>query len=236
MALICSGCRSPAPELPPVRPVDDQTVDDTLPYLSRTIADMVRLQRLTGARPGEVCGLKPVDVDCSEKVWVWRPENHKNTWREKERCIFIGPKGQKVFGPYLKRDNDQYCFSPIESERERSRIRRLNRKSPLTPSQRSRKPKVNGLRRPKEKYETSSYRRAITRALESANKDRKAQGMVSLPDWAPNQLRHAAATEIRRLFGLEAAQVVLGHSTADITQIYAERKEKLAADVILRVG
>jgi site-specific recombinase XerC len=41
--------------------------------------------------------------------------------------------------------------------------------------------------------------------------------------WAPNRLRHSAATEIRKNFGLEAAQVILGHSAADVTQIYAER-------------
>jgi hypothetical protein len=46
-----------APELPPVRPVDDEVVEATLPYLPEIVADMVRLQRLTGARPGEVCGL-----------------------------------------------------------------------------------------------------------------------------------------------------------------------------------
>ena len=30
--------------------------------------------------------------------------------------------------------------------------------------------------------------------------------------WSPNQLRHAAATEVRKQFGLEAAQIILGHS------------------------
>ncbi len=41
--------------------------------------------------------------------------------------------------------------------------------------------------------------------------------------WAPNRLRHARATEIRRTYGLEAAQVILGHAKADVTQVYAER-------------
>ena len=38
-----------------------------------------------------------------------------------------------------------------------------------------------------------------------------------------NRLRHTAGTEVRKAFGLEAAQCVLGHSRADVTQIYAER-------------
>jgi site-specific recombinase XerD len=36
-------------------------------------------------------------------------------------------------------------------------------------------------------------------------------------------LRHTFATRVRKEHGLEAAQVLLGHSKADTTQIYAER-------------
>jgi integrase len=70
------------------------------------------------------------------------------------------------------------------------------------------------------------------------NKARKEEDpkAAPIPDWSPNQLRHAAATEIRKKFGLEAAQVVLGHSTADITQVYAERNQALAAQVIRQIG
>jgi integrase len=54
--------------------------------------------------------------------------------------------------------------------------------------------------------------------------------------WHPNQLRHLRATEARRAFGLEAAQVLLGHSRADVTQIYAEKNEALAAMVAAKIG
>jgi len=36
--------------------------------------------------------------------------------------------------------------------------------------------------------------------------------------WHPHQLRHNAATELRKEFGLEAAQILLGHTKADVTQ------------------
>jgi len=54
--------------------------------------------------------------------------------------------------------------------------------------------------------------------------------------WSPNQLRHTAATQIRQRFGLEAAQATLGHSAADVTQLYAERDFSLAATVASAVG
>ena len=57
-----------------------------------------------------------------------------------------------------------------------------------------------------------------------------------VPRWSPNQLRHAVATAVRKQFGLEAVQVVLGHATADVTQIYAERDYKLAARVMQKIG
>ncbi|WP_430454211.1 tyrosine-type recombinase/integrase [Rhodopirellula europaea] len=54
--------------------------------------------------------------------------------------------------------------------------------------------------------------------------------------WHPNQLRHTRGTEIRKRFGLEAAQVILGHAAADVTQIYAERDREKAIEVARQVG
>jgi integrase len=230
--------RTVAPELAEIKPVEDAVVEATLPYLPDIVADMVRVQRLTGARPGEVCGLRPTDLDRSEAVWKWKPPHHKTSWREKNRVISIGPRAQKILMKYLLRDATAYCFSPVEAERRRSQLRRLARRSPLTPSQRARRPKRNGRRRPRDCYDSASYRHAITRAVDALNAERLRADPAAenFDDWSPNQLRHAAATEIRKKFGLEAAQVVLGHSSADITQVYAERDHKLAAEVIKQIG
>ncbi|MEM7315226.1 MAG: tyrosine-type recombinase/integrase [Planctomycetota bacterium] len=54
--------------------------------------------------------------------------------------------------------------------------------------------------------------------------------------WSPNQLRHSAATEIRKKYGLEAAQVTLGHASADVSQIYAERDMAKAKEAMRQVG
>jgi len=230
--------RTHAPELPPIAPVDDAVVDATLPFLPEVVADMVRLQRLTGARPGEVCKLRPDDIDKSESVWRWRLPTHKNSWRGKDRVIMVGPRAQVLLKRYLLRDGKAFCFSPAESEKKRSRARRLRRQSPMTPSQRARKPKSDGRRRPRDQYDTGSYRRAITRAVDALNAAIKLQDPNAKPveDWAPNRLRHTAGTEVRKKFGLEAAQVVLGHASADITQVYAERNHELAAEVIRQIG
>lgn len=60
----------------PVKPVRAELVEKTLPHLSLHVRAMVRLQMLTGARPGEVCLLKPEHLDLTGEVWVWRPQEH----------------------------------------------------------------------------------------------------------------------------------------------------------------
>jgi site-specific recombinase XerC len=56
---------------------------------------------------------------------------------------------------------------------------------------------------------------------------RRACHRARIETWHPNQLRHSAGTEIRKRYDLEAAQVVLGHSRADVTQVYAQRDQSL---------
>jgi integrase len=197
---------------------------------------MLRFQRLTGCRPGEVCLVRPCDVDTSQDVWCYRPESHKTEHLGRERLIFLGPKAQDVLRPYLVHHKNHYCFVPSESERRRNARRREARQSPMTPSQAKRRPKQQRRRPPGNRYTVDSYRRATTRAITKANRERAERGEKSLPHWAPNQLRHSAATEIRRQFGLEAAQVALGHANADVSQIYAERDWALAQKVMREVG
>jgi integrase len=54
--------------------------------------------------------------------------------------------------------------------------------------------------------------------------------------WFPHQLRHTAATELRKQHGLEAAQVILGHKTLTVTQVYAEKNVEAAKRVMTLVG
>ena len=235
--------RTKARELPPVLPVDDATVEATLPHLPRIVVDMVRFQRYTGCRPGEVCGIRPCDVDRSPEVWVYRPEHHKTEHHDRARLIFIGPKAQDVLRPYLLRAADSFCFSPAESEEQRLDERHAAR---VTPEGYGNAPRTNRLkhptRSPGDRYFKDSYNRAITRAIKAANAARKKAAEEAgvepllLASWSPNRLRHAAATEVRRQFGLEAAQVTLGHAKADVTQVYAERDHDLARTVAMKIG
>lgn len=218
--------RSKARETKPVLPVTDAQVDGAMPFLSSVAQAMVQVQRLTGARPGEVCSMRPWDIDQTGGVWIYRPASHKTQHRGKLRAIAIGPKAQEMLRPFLDGRNPEVCvFSPQEAIAEIRAVRRTNRKSKVQPSQvcrKKRKPK----RKPGTGYTVSSYLHAIKRACKRAG----------IEPWHPNQLRHSHATEVRKRFGLEAAQVALGHSQAQVTEVYAERDLTLAAKVAAEIG
>jgi integrase len=59
---------------------------------------------------------------------------------------------------------------------------------------------------------------------------------TAIPIWHPHRIRHTTGTEIRRRYGAEAAQIVLGHATLDATQVYAERNLALAERVAAEMG
>jgi site-specific recombinase XerC len=118
---------------------------------------------------------------------------------------------------------------------------RARRRTKVQPSQRNRS-KARPRKLPGDHYNRNAYCEAITRAIRTANRQRVKEATdtgtepVLLAHWHANQLRHSKATEIRRQFGLEAAQVILGHAKADITQVYAERDARLAVEVSRRIG
>jgi len=219
--------RTEAKDNPPVMPVTTENIQATLSHVSQVVADMVRFQLLTGCRPEDVWRLRPCDLDQSEDVWLYRPSSHKTEHRGRERIVFIGPKAQSILEPYLDRKPDQHCFSPREATQIMREQRAEARTTPIGQGNRAgTNRKQSPKRKARDHYDTNSYRRAIHRGCTRAG----------LATWNPNQLRHSRGTDIRRDFGLEAAQVVLGHASADITQTYAERDLSKAMQVAREVG
>ena len=91
--------RSEAKESEPVRPVSQTDVDAAVAKLSPTIGAMVRIQLLTGARPGEICMMRTADIDQTGPVWVYHPEHHKTEIHGHSRTIHIGLRAQAVLRP-----------------------------------------------------------------------------------------------------------------------------------------
>lgn len=210
--------RSEARETDPVSPVSLEHIEAAKAFVSRQVAAMIDLQLLTGARSGEVVGLTPGSIDMTGEVWQARLSRHKTAHHGKDRVLFFGPRAQEVLRPFLLRPADKPLFSPIEGEAERRQRCRTHRHQPVEPPKTGRT--LGG------SYSVTSYGRAIARACEQAG----------IPSWHPHQLRHNAACEARRLYGLDGAQVLLGHSGAAITELYAEIDGEKARRIMAEIG
>ena len=253
--------RSEAYEPEKVTPVPMELVDAIKPFVSRQVWAMIQLQLFTAARACEVIQMRPCDIDRTKKIWVYKPEHHKTEHHGFEKKIWIGPRGQQELTPFLLRNPETYCFPPAEAERERRQ--RLSEQR-TTPPAYGNAPGTNRKDEPEriagERYTTDTYRRAIARACDQAfappeplarqtdetmadwkkrlTPEQKAElkAWQKAHRWHPHQLRHNAATYLRREFGLEAARIILGHQSAAITEIYAEKDEKEAIEAIMKVG
>jgi integrase len=198
--------RTEAPEPQPVLPVDLAVIEATVPHLPPIVRDMVRFQSLTGCRPGEVCAIRPCDIDRTADVWAYRPAEHKTEHHGRQRVVFIGPQAQEVLRPYLLRDAEAYCFTPADSEHKRLEARH---EAPRTPLSCGNRPGTNRKRRrglpPGDRYPTGAYANCVRRASDLADGKARQQAREAdpnvkderiIPRWSPNQLRHRAATEV----------------------------------------
>jgi integrase len=247
--------RCKAPEPAPIGPVPDEVVDRTIEHLNPTVAAMVRLQRLTGMRPGEVVIMRTCDLNTSVPIWEYRPGAHKGEHHEKDRVVMLGPRAQAIVKEWLKTDLEAFLFSPRESLAGHQAERRKARQTPLWPSHKAaqaRKRKPQPSRAPRDRYDVCSYRRAIVRACDLASphptlseipendltdaQRKELKAWHKAHRWHPHALRHSAGTAIRRRYGLEAAQACLGHSELGATQVYAERNLDAAREVMREIG
>jgi len=214
--------RTEARELPAVLPVPEDYINAVRPHVSRQVEAMIDLQLLTGMRPGEVVLLRSSDIDMASRPWVYHPRTHKTVHHGKKRIIYIGPQAQVVIQPFIRSALSQHLFRPLDAIHEFNCERRKVARFCNKQYRRRRKP----LKTPGEHYTTASYGHAINSACGKAN----------IPCWGPNRLRHNAATFLRKEFGLEAARVILGHTSAAVTEVYAELDRTKAAEIMVQVG
>lgn len=193
------------------RPVDWKHVEPVLQELSPMVADMLRVQWLTAVRSDSLCRAAPeqFDLKAERGLWLWRPR-HKTENRGRELIVPIGPQCQAILRPYMEgRAPDAPLFDP--------RSLRSNRRY--------------GAR-----YKTSSYYRAVVRAIKRVNDKRKKAGKQPIENWFPHLVRHSKGQAVREDYGIEGTQAHLGHDTVDASQIYSSRRLKLAKRIARKTG
>jgi len=221
-------------------PVPWEDVDAALDHMPRLVRALVLLLWWTGARPSELLELRPCDVERSGDDWRLDLRKHKTAAKGKRRTIFFGPEARRVLQPFLiDRAADRHCFRPAEAVREMYERRAEGRKIPRWPSharryarERAERPR----RKHRETYDSTTLRQAVARAIAAANRDRKAKGIEPVTRWTPYQLRHACATRLRKDHGLETVRALLSHSSASMTEVYAEVDAETARAIMEKSG
>jgi integrase len=209
--------RSSAREKPRVRPVAVENFEEALKRVPAAVAAMARVQWFSGCRPQEIVLMRARDIDRSSPVWEYRPPVYKtdhvndNDDEALERVVFLGPRAQAEIAPLLAAARGGYLFRPGRPPRQRPTS--AGGTEPCT-------------RSPRKHYTVAGYRQEVQRGCRRAG----------VPVWSPNQLRHAAATRIRKEFGLEKVQAVLGHRELGVTQVYADVDRAGARAAMARLG
>ena len=245
-----------APETDPIKPVPEERIAAVKPYVTPQVAAMIDLQLWSGCRPGEATVLRTIDINTQGSIWEFRPHAHKGEHHGKGRVVYLGPHAQEILKPWLKTDLHAYVFSPAEGRAWFQAQRALNRKTPRSPNKPSYQPKAQPKRAAGNKYLNHAYAHAIQRGCELAfgmpSELRRISKKLDVAErarlarlaaewrkahcWHPNQLRHNAGTRIRAAYGIEAARVILGHSSAVTSEIYAEIDQEKAQEIMAKMG
>lgn len=191
---------------------------------SRHVAAMLRLQALTGARPGEIRLLRPCDIDKNPKGapevgwWLYKVRSSKTSHHGGETVYWLGPAAQRILEQFPVH-RAAYYFSPRASMEERRKDLRAERETPPTKQMRERDSKP---RKPfADFYGPVEYGNAVEVARVRAGVDY----------FTPHEIRHGFATWAIEVGGIAGAQAALNHRHATTTDKYLHRSERAAFSI-----
>lgn len=75
------------------------------------VADLIDLQLLCGARPGELLSLTPAMIERKGEIWVADLEHHKCEHHGHSRVLYFGPRCQTILAKYIGRKKSGLLFS-----------------------------------------------------------------------------------------------------------------------------
>lgn len=253
------GGGEPAPRLP----VDDATVDATLPHLPTMLRDAVELIRLTGMRPRELCRMRRRDVSTTAAeyveplpgwrvsavdvgggadagggvvVWLYAPPRHKTRRKKKVRVIAFGPAAQAFLARWLEglaAGSAAHVFSPRRSEEVRGRERREARECPVYESQEEYRRERRAKGKGKPRGRPPGESYTTT-SLDRAVK--RACVAAGVAPWTLYQLRHGLGTSVAEVHGDEVAAEVLGHASPAATGRYTRTKLARLVELAAEAG
>lgn len=212
-------------KIPPANIAD---LNAAIEHMSKQTRSIMELILLTGMRSNDACIMRPMDIDQSSDIWVYRPVKFKRSdmTGQHQRNIYLGPKCQQILKPFIEnRPPTSFMFSPEEAMAEIRLQQRIKRKTKIQPSQSSRRKKTPE-RQPGQKYNSSSLYHAVQVAAKKA-------GIKKI---TPTMVRHLTGTKVREKYGIENALKIMGHRNINTTEIYAEYNSNKSMEIMRDIG
>jgi integrase len=103
--------RTPAHDNAPRTAVSSEDIATVKKLVSTLIGDMIDVQRLTGARSGELLMLTTGLLNRSGEVWHAELRDHKTAHHHQSRTLHFGPQSQLILAKYLAADPDTPLFN-----------------------------------------------------------------------------------------------------------------------------
>lgn len=94
-----------------VKPVPEWLYKATLPFLTDTMADLLRVLWLSGARPEEILGLTPAELEKDGEYYVYRPKSHKTAKKNKLRAVVFGSESLAILRKYWPAEQGERFFT-----------------------------------------------------------------------------------------------------------------------------
>lgn len=102
--------RTEATDNPPREAVDAERIETVRKLVRPMVRDLIDLQRLTGARSGELLQLTTEGIKRTGEVWTAELSDHKTRHHGQRRILHFGPKSQLILTRYLSTNPDEKLF------------------------------------------------------------------------------------------------------------------------------
>ncbi len=102
--------RTEATDNPPREAVDADRIETVRKLVRPLVRDLIDLQRLTGARSGELLQLTTGGISRNGDVWMAELADHKTRHHGQRRILHFGPKSQLILSGYLSADPEAKLF------------------------------------------------------------------------------------------------------------------------------
>ncbi|MCB0358032.1 MAG: site-specific integrase [Bdellovibrionales bacterium] len=211
----------------PVAPVLWSQVELLKPYMAPIAYDLFHLQYLGGMRPSEAIRFRFQDVEfASADAWIYSPPEHKKKKYGQVRTIFLGPRCQALLDPYMDLGSTRYLFPSDLVKLQEWQIREGKRVNDNLDRHGSQGQLIEN---------KEIVYRQLSRYVVHAVQRAKEAG-VNVEVFAPNQLRHGRATEVRERYdSLEAAAVFI-QDTTSVAAIYAEKSKAFGLQIAREIA